>query len=605
MQSQKTIILIVSVLLLVFIMQPNARAHTNDNKYSSARNYERTYTFYVQHEYRWFSMHACSLYVSVPPSLYDYYRSQTHSVSSEGGYSKFVTPNAVRSIAENIQNVTSNAPYSDEQFANAVLKLVHQISYVKSNAKYPVEAIVDNSGDCDVLSYLAASIMKAGGLDVVLLHYKERSPTHMNVGVYLPHTPVYGKWWMKPKGYEYNGKKYWVAECTSEGNWKVGDQPSSLAGAKAWIVSLETCEKSSPAHVSSSLDSSLTPSSISINLSPGPSNVEDRARTLNISGSISPAFSGQRVIMYVTQDGSSSKIFGTVFTDPFGNYSLTWNFTSTGTYYIRTSWSGFLNYAASDSETLTVFVGFYQPLVEFEVPEYYWGTGPDYTSAGASAAAYYGLISQGVKEFLEINLLGDGILLSGEFIILKSEKTIARSEQTITIPSYEQKYRMPRSRRPMTITVPEQTIKIPSYEQKPKHHLGFILRHNGGSNYSVSVRRLNDYNISQTTKQLEGKDTAFINASMGTTENTWYKVVAKMSKDEITAKLYDQNGTLLQSIATRDYAISISELGILMAYDKDTVIAFRNLKVETLDQPTQPVGGNHTTVYRLEWKRGG
>ena len=591
-KSQKTVILIISILLLVFITPV----------YSSASNCDRTYAFYVQYGYRRFGH---KLYVSVPPSLYDYYSSKTHRVSSEGGYSKFVTPNAVKSIAESIQNVTSNAPYSDEQFANAVLKLVHQISYVKSNAKYPVETIVDNSGDCDVLSYLAASIMKAGGLDVVLLHYKERNPTHMNVGVYLPYMPVYRKWWITPKGYEYNGKKYWVAECTSQADWTVGDQPSSLADAKPRIVSLENCEKSSPTHVSSSLDGPFSPSSISINVSPEPSNVEERARMLKISGSISPAFSGQRVVMYVTHEGTSSNTFETVFTDPFGNYSLTWNFTSTGTYYIRTSWSGVLDYAGSDSETLTVFVGFYQPLIEFEVPDYHWGAGPEYASARASAAAYIRFISQGVKEFLEINLSGDGVFLSGEFIILRSEKTITKSEQTITIPSHEQTYRIPGSRKTITITIPEQTITIPSYEQTTKNHLGFILRHNGGKNYSVSVRRLDDYDISQTTKKLDGNDTAFINASMGTTQNTWYKVVANMSKDEITAELYDNNGTLIKSVATRDDAISISEFGILMAYDKDTVIAFKNLKVETVDQPTQPVGDNLIPENRLEWRRGG
>jgi len=570
-KSQKTIILIVSVLLLVFIMPA----------YSFESNYDRTYTFYVQYGYRRFSHR---LYISVPLSLYDYYRSKTHSVYSDGYFPKFVTPDAVKSIAENIQSVTRNAPYSDEQFANAVLKLVRQVSYVKSNAKYPAEAIVDNSGDCDVLSYLAASIMKAGGLDVVLLYYKERSPTHMNVGVYLPHTPVYSKWWTTPKGYEYNGKKYWVAECTSQADWKVGDQPGSRDGAKASIISLENCEKTSPAHVSSSLDSPLTPSSISINLSPEPSNVEERARTLKISGSISPSYSGQRVVMYVTQDGSSSNTFGTVFTDNLGNYSLTWNFTSTGTYYIRTSWSGISNYAGSDSETITVFVGFYQTLVEFEVPEYYWGAGSEYTSARASAAAYNIFVSQGVKEFLEINLLGEGVFLSGEFIILRSEKTIARSKQTITIPSYKQTYGMPRSRHTMTITIPAQTITIPSYKQTTDNHLGFMLRHNGGNNYSVSVRVLDDYNISQTTKRLDGNNTAFMNASTGTRENIWYKVLARMSKDEITAELYGNNGILLKSIATGDDAISISELGILMAYDTDTIIAFKNLKVETLDQ---------------------
>lgn len=53
--------------------------------------------------------------------------------------------------------------------------------------KYPVEVIVENEGDCDLLSFVAASIMMAGGLDIVLLYYE--SQKHMNVGVNLTHAP--------------------------------------------------------------------------------------------------------------------------------------------------------------------------------------------------------------------------------------------------------------------------------------------------------------------------------------------------------------------------------------------------------------------------------
>jgi len=78
-----------------------------------------------------------------------------------------------------------------------------------------------------------------------------------------------------------------------------------------------------------------------------------------------------------------------------------------------------------------------------------------------------------------------------------------------------------------------------------------------------------------------------------------------MSKDETTAELYDKNGTLMSGIATKNDAMSISELGFLMAYNPDTVIAFKNLKVETLNQLTQPVSDNHIPAYSLEWRRGG
>jgi hypothetical protein len=569
---------------------------------SFASNYDHTYTFDVQYGVYGFSH---KLYTFVPPSLYDYYHGETHSLSYDGDYSKFVTPSVFKSIAESIQNVTRNMLYSDEQFANAVLMLVHQVPYVKSNVKYPAEAIVDNSGDCDVLSLLAASIMKAGGLDVVLLYYKELSPSHINVGVYLPYTPAYHTWWMTPTGYEYNNKTYWMAECTPLADWRVGDQPGLLAGATPEIISLENCEESSPAHVSSSLDSPLIPSSISINLSSENSSIGDGEPTLTILGSISPAYSGKSVVMYVNQNGYSCNISRTL-TDDLGNYSFTWNFTSTGTYYIRTSWSGASNYTGADSETLTVFFGSYsyQQLGGDETSEYYWGPGSD----GAYARAYAAYpVSQIVRkqDFLKSNLTGKDVLVSGEFVVLGTGQnaTMQKSEQTITIPKTEYKVRLPGSRQWITITRPEQNITIPGV-QPIKNQFGFILRHNGEDNYTANVRVLNDNDLSQITKQLDGNNASFIDASMITTENTWYKVVARMSEDEITAKLYDENGTLLKNIVARNDAMSINESGIMMIYDANAVVAFKNLKAETIDQPiptpAPPVAGNKVPVNTLE-----
>jgi hypothetical protein len=565
--SKKTTVLIISVLLMVSIM-PN----------SFASNYDRTYSFNVQ-----FGHGSHKLYISVPPSLYDYYHGKTRSLSYDGDYSKFVTPNAFKSIAESIQNITRNVPYSDEQFANAVLMLVHQLPYAIGDMKYPVETLVDNSGKCDTLSLLAASIMKAGGLDVVLLYYEGLSPSHMNVGVYLPYAPAYRTWWMTSIGYEYDNKTYWMAECTSLGEWKVGDQPGLLAGVKPQIISLENCEKSSPAQVSSSLDSPLISSSLSINLSSENSSIGGGEPTLTISGSISPAYSGKSVAMYVNQYGTSCNTFRTV-TDDLGNYSLTWNFTSTGTYYIRTSWSGASNYAGSDSETLTVFIGFPKSVVLFKVPDY------DYVLGLAGAAAYELRVRQGVKEFLKSNVLGTGVLLSGEFIMLRSGQTttISRSGQRIS------------SWQTVTLTTGVQPLRLPDdFNLTVNNQFGFILRNNGGNNYTASVRGLDDYDISQIT-QLGGNGTAFMNASMVIRENTWYNVVARMSENETTAELYDMNGTLLESMATRDDAISISEFGILLANNTDKAIVFKNLKVETLNQPIQPIEGNKNAVDERE-----
>jgi hypothetical protein len=558
---------------------------------SLERNYNPTYSFDAQHGYYQYSH---KLYTSVSPSLYDYYRSKSHFVNGDNDYSKFVTPQAVKSIAENIRNLTRNGPNGDEEFANAVLTLVHQVPYVVSSTKYPVEALVDNSGDCDVTSLLAASIMIAGSLDVVLLNYRGFSPGHMNVGVYLPYTPVYHTPGMTPFAYDYDNKTYWTAESTPTGNWKVGDQPDFLAHEQPLIIPLENYEKLSPAHVPSSLDSPLIPSAISINLPLENLGTSENERSLTISGSISPVHSGKNVVMYVSQDGSSAKAFETV-TDILGNYSLTWNVTSAGTYRLRTSWSDFSKYAGSDSETLTVFVGPYQPWVEGNVPSYYWSAEAGEVFARANAAGAGFFASQGVKEFLKSSLTGTNVSLSWEFIVLKSGQPAGSREQTITIP--QKQISLGRRR---FITLPEQTITVKESEQ-PNIQVGFILRNSGGNNYSASVGMLGDSDISQIAQRLDGNNTAFMNASDSIRESVRYHVVAKISEDQVSAELHDENGTLLMSTAAKDDAVGISESGILMTFDANNLIAFKNLKVESFDQPpTQSVESKRVPVNGLD-----
>jgi hypothetical protein len=201
------------------------------------------------------------------------------------------------------------------------------------------------------------------------------------------------------------------------------------------------------------------------------------------------------------------------------------------------------------------------------------------------------LVSQSGKEFLKSNLTGTGVLLSGEFIMLRSNQTtVPKGEQTITIPASRQVIRILRSRR---------TLTIPS-EQTPNNQLGFILRYNGKNNYNASVRVLDDYDLFQITKQPDGNNTAFMNASKSTRENTWYKVAARISEGVVTAELYAENGTLLENMAARGDSVNASESRILIIYDTDTVIAFKNLKVKTLDEPTQADGGSQIPVNELE-----
>ena len=100
-----TIILLITILLPLSIMSTCVSA-----------NYENTYSFQAK-----YGLLNQKLFVSVTPSLYDYYVNLNHTIDSPQDYVNFVTPNAVTPIAASIQNITDKLPYSNEQFADAVL----------------------------------------------------------------------------------------------------------------------------------------------------------------------------------------------------------------------------------------------------------------------------------------------------------------------------------------------------------------------------------------------------------------------------------------------------------------------------------------------------
>ena len=584
---KKPMILLIGILLLVFITPTSLVA-----------NCEKTSAFQAQ-----FGILGHKLYVSIDPSLYDYYSNMTHTINSASDYASLVTPQAVESIAENIQKITGNMPYSYEQFADAVLSLVHQIRYEVTNPRYPVETLVDNSGDCVSLSILAASIMQAGGLDVVLIDYTGITPGHMNVGVYLPYMPVYHTAGEAPTDFVYNNKTYWTAEATPAENWKVGDQWSALAKATPTIIPLENASQSSPAQVASSLNTPLLPSSVTINLSQDQSsanmtqeqsNVGENTRALTISGSISPAYSGENVSIYVSS-GSSNDYFTTV-TDDAGGYTLTWNFTSGGTYYIRTSWSGTSNYAGADSEELTVFVG-PETNVQFNAPNYNYIFGQQ---SFVNFASYQILPLQGVNDFLSIPLeTGDSY--SYDFTILQAGQTVSNvKSEIITVPGWLQPQSWGRNQPYTYYMTPSQTVTVPvdvptgltpimlpsDFNQTINNQFCFILQNNGG-NVSLNVNGLNDYNMSNIVQSNENNVT-FMNATENVKENVWYNVTATISDNGITSNLYNSNGTLIESMVTPNNSTNDNETVMLVANNANSAVIFKDLTVNSLNSSTQP-----------------
>ena len=287
------------------------------------------------------------LTISVTDTLYEYYKSQDHNLYNLD-FSKFVTPDALKPVADDLWSIYSN----EEDFANGVLMIVHQIPYVESDPqKYPLETIVENEGDCDLLSIIAASIMNAGGLDVVLLLLKQHD--HMMVGVHLPEDPKDAR--SQVYFYEHEEKKYYVAEATGgnwETGWRVGESHESLQSAPAQIIPLENYERSAPGQVSSSCripDSASIYMSLSTSFAVFQNDVEMR-------GSLSPSLAGENVTLYVSSFGSSLTMLATVVTDSNGQYCYTWHSPPGGVHSVRANWSGDDDYSGADSGTFRLVV---------------------------------------------------------------------------------------------------------------------------------------------------------------------------------------------------------------------------------------------------------
>jgi hypothetical protein len=298
--------LLVCTLILLFTV-PTA---TSESTQKTSNNFIAQYTLFDK-----------NLFLSIQPSLYAYYNNQSHGILHDSDYVKFITPQTVQPIAENVLKITQNISNTEEQFANAVLSFVHQIPYNITGAKFPVEVLIDNRGDCGALSILAASIMKAGGLDVVLIKYTGIDFAHMNIGVYLPYMPVNNNLFLSSTSFDYNNKTYWTAEATPEANWKVGDQSLRMANLITQIISLEDSEQSSPGQISCSL-SPLSPSAITVNLLSAPN--DQGNRSLLISGTLKPNIPNSPITVYITKNGSSPN-FAKTITDDNGSYTYFWN----------------------------------------------------------------------------------------------------------------------------------------------------------------------------------------------------------------------------------------------------------------------------------------
>jgi hypothetical protein len=272
------------------------------------------------------------LNIAIPETLHEYYTEENHLSASSSDFPKFVTPYALKPIADKLWEIYDN----EEDFANGALMIVHQITYAETMpAKYPIETITDSQGDCDLFSYIAASIMKAGGLDVVLLYYEKQ--THMNIGVHLSNAPKDTR--ENVYYVTHDGTRYYVAECTGgnwEDGWRVGECPTDLKQVSAEVITLENAEEMAPGQVSASF-TALEPSTLSLDVSPS---ISIQNGAITIYGQLAPTMLNENVTLYASINSSPWTVIGTTVTQSDGRFEYIWTAETAGSYAIRAGWSG-------------------------------------------------------------------------------------------------------------------------------------------------------------------------------------------------------------------------------------------------------------------------
>ena len=348
MQSRltKTAVLLTATLIL-FSTIAFSRAQDQTRSYQLLNNPEGNVTY--------------QLNVVIPENLQEYYAEKSHRITSSNQFSSFVTPYALQPIADRLWDIYDN----QEDFTNGALMIAHQITYVETTpGKYPVETMADDQGDCDLFSFITASILSAGGLDVVLLYYEDQS--HMNIGVHLSSAPqdcrdsVY---------YITNDNtRYYVAECTG-GNWRegwrVGECPPDLKQVSAEVVTLEDAEQMAPGQVSASF-TSMEPSALSLEVSPIIS-IQNTAVVL--AGKLAPEMANENVTLYAKINSAEWTVIGSAITEQDGSFEYVWKADVAGSHAIRAGWSGNQLYtgAMSTAKNATVLPLFLTALIGIAV----------------------------------------------------------------------------------------------------------------------------------------------------------------------------------------------------------------------------------------------
>ena len=199
---------------------------------------------YITREYRWSFVEWDSLrewdYTWNPEfskAFYNYYKSKPRS----SDYSVYVTSpyddELISSLVSKIKDSAEKDGFNKAETLGLVVSFIQSLPYTSDRVttgfneypKYPIETLVDNGGDCEDTSILAAALIKELGYGVVLLKLVDHD--HVAVGVLCKEdVGVYYK--------DKYGNNYCYLETTGE-NWPLGVLPDEYAeNSKAVIIHL-------------------------------------------------------------------------------------------------------------------------------------------------------------------------------------------------------------------------------------------------------------------------------------------------------------------------------------------------------------------------------
>jgi len=276
---------------------------------------------------------AFRLVMEISGELYNYYQSKPHYLVNLNDTKMYITPYVFTEIAKLLSTVCSD----DEEYVNTVLQIVHQLNYTPTDALYPVETLVKGEGDCDLFSYIAASLLISAGYEVVLVSYNKSSSLHMNLAVKLNNTPT------NVRGTVYyflvKGEKYYVCETTGdnwEDGWRVGEMPSDLIDVPYDVIILDSYETNSIGTIYSYLNEALKSSQLEATIIPFPNYIV-------IKGKLTPSLPNETILIYIRYNFIShfERLLGKVKTGEGGYFSYQYLPLFDGDLVsFRLSWSG-------------------------------------------------------------------------------------------------------------------------------------------------------------------------------------------------------------------------------------------------------------------------